>query len=246
MNAVRLRRRVGADGAQELEPIHLGHVEVRDHEMRRPRLESLIGLPAERFADIERNRSAAALRARAAHRQLIVDDKRLTSAAAGIINAPSTGCLRKDDRISGRSCPAAAGARPRRSRTLPSACRRPRGWPRPGRRCGAGLAHRQQARGAVAAHAGQDDAEPRAPAGGGDGVEQHVHRRAVAVDRIGAIEAAAQGRRPSPPGARRRRAPDRPGLGRRRAVAGLGHVGPAQASQPRGEARGEGRAACAG
>ena len=48
---------------------------------------------------------------------------------------------------------------------------------------GAGLAHGQQTRGAVAAHAGQDHADRVAACQFGDRIEQHVHRRPVAVDR---------------------------------------------------------------
>ncbi len=52
-------------------------------------------------------------------------------------------------------------------------------------------AHRQQALGAVPAHAGEDDAERVAAGGVRDGVEQHVDRGAVAVDRLAVAQPAA-------------------------------------------------------
>jgi hypothetical protein len=70
---------------------------------------------------------------------------------------------------------------------------------------GPGLAHGQQALGSVAAHAGQDHPDHRTLQPD-DGVEQHIHGRAMAVDRFRAHQAAAglapeTSRWASPPGA---------------------------------------------
>src|SRR5271157_4501255 len=103
-------------------------------------------------------------------------------------------------------------------------------------RAGAGLAHRQEPRRAVAAHAGQDHAERVGATGLGDRVEQRVDRRPVAVDRFAHLKAAP--RRPRPANFEMSHAPRSDmNLARshERAILGLRNASRAHSVEARGE-----------